>query len=243
MNFDTLVSEYVGGKKMSWARSTQRNERSRLRVHGPKVLDNPLSVYDGLTKTMVPYSIKTTFSRLSLFWEFLADSEKIPPGRNPWKNFLTTNALLFKYAYQIERVKITYDEAKVRIDSMPSYAHRMASFQMLEAGLRYCELWTFDGKRVIGKGGKPRAVFMRADLALFRYTGSYTSLYKRLKAVGLKPHTLRKLCATEFSRNPKIKDQDTCKVFGWSSIETSLKYRQPYEDEQLGEILMSRAET
>lgn len=232
-----LVKEYISSKKMAWARTTQRNELARLLKHGHRVLESPELVYPELTKTMKPYSIKTTLSRLSLFFDWLVDNDKIPAAKNPWKAFLNTNALLFKYAYQIERLTVTFDEAKALIGTMPDYAHRMASLQLLEGGLRYCELRTFDGKQVIGKGSKPRMVFLRPELALFRYTGSYSALYIRLVAVGLKPHTLRKLCATEFSRNPKVKDQDTCKVFGWSSIETSLKYRQPHQDKQLGEML------
>lgn len=237
MNHLELVKGYVKSKEFAWARTTQRNELARLKKHGERVLEPPALVYLSLSKSMKPYSIKTTLSRMSLFYQWLIDNDKIPPSKNPWKAFLSENALLFKYAYQIERLTIAFDEAKARIETMPDYAHRMASLQLIEGGLRYCELRTFDGRQVIGKGGKPRAVFLRPELALFRYTGSYSALYIRLKAVGLKPHTLRKLCATEFSRDPKVKDQDTCKVFGWSSIETSIKYRQPHQDKQLGEIL------
>lgn len=232
------VDEYINSKKLAWSRSSIRNELYRLRYHGPAVLEDPKKVYARLSPKMTNYSIKTTFTRLGLFYQFLVDTDKIPAAKNPWRLFLEENALLFKHAYQIERLTVTFDEAKERIMTL-EYEHKMASLQMLEGGLRYCELRTFDGVKVLGKGSVPRNVFLRDELKAFRFTGSYTPLYKALVSVGLKPHTLRKLCATEFSRHPKVKDQDICKTFGWSSIETSLKYRQPYADTQLSEMLQT----
>jgi integrase len=239
MSFNELVDQYIKSKKLAWARTSQKNERARLNKHGSHVLDNPFEYYEVLKKRMKAYSIKSTFVRLGKFYEFLMDIEAIPMAKNPWKAFLTDNAMTFKYSYQPERLKVKFKEAQAKINSMPEYQYRMASRQMLEAGLRYCELRTFDGVKVIGKGSKPRTVFMSHELKSFRYTGSYTPLYKSLVAVGLKPHSLRKLCATEFSRNPNVKDQDTCKFFGWSSIETSIKYRQPHDDSRMDDLIQS----
>lgn len=238
MDFQLLVDEYINSKQFAWARTTLKNERARLSKHGHVVLQDPMEVYKELKKSMCDYSIKTTLARLSKFHEWLVESDKILPSKNPWRNFLTTNALLFKYAYQIERLTVTFDEAKERIQLLDE-PYRQAAMQLLEGGFRYCELRTFNGFHVIGKGSKPRTVFVREELKKFKYTGSYSALYIRLKAIGLKPHTLRKLCATEFSRHPDVKDQDTCKIFGWSSIETSLKYRQPHNDTRLGNMLQS----
>lgn len=222
-----LVKEYIDSKRLAWARTSQKNELARLRKHGPDVMNDPKEVYEKLKKTMKPYSIKTTFVRLGQFLQWQIDTDKIPPMKNHWKVFLKTHALLFKHAYQSERLKITYDEAKALVDSITEDQYRYAAQQLLEGGLRYCELRTFDGEAVVGKGSKPRSVFLRPDLGMFRYRGSYTPLYKRLKELGLKPHTLRKLCATKFSSKPGVNDIDTCEVFGWESIETSKKYRQP----------------
>jgi integrase len=188
---------------------------------------------------MKPYSIKTTFVRLGQFHQWLMETDKIPPVKlNPWKHFIKANALLFKYSYQTERLKITYEEAKKLVESIQEDHYRHAAQQLLEGGLRYCELRTFDGEAVVGKGSKPRNVFLRDGLNDFRYHGSYTPLYKRLKALGLKPHTLRKLCATRFSTKSGVSDVDVCEVFGWESIETSKKYRQPQRRERLSALLM-----
>lgn len=237
VNITELIDQYIESKKLAWARTSLKNERYRLKCHGHRVFSEPSDVYQTLKKEgLKDHSLKTLFVRLGQFHDFLVETDRVPPAKNPWKRFLKENAMVFKYAYQIERVTVTFDEAKSRIQTLEE-PYRSASLQLLEGGLRYCELRTFDGLRVIGKGSKPRTVFLRPDLGLFRYTGSYSALYVRLKAVGLKPHTLRKLCATEFSRLPEVKDQDICKTFGWSSIETSIKYRQPHNDEALKEQL------
>ncbi len=199
---------------------------------------NPKEVYEILSKFMKPYSIKTTFVRLGQFLQWQIDVDKIAPIKNHWKVFLKTHALLFKHAYQSERLTVTYDEAKKLVESITEDQYRQAAQQLLEGGLRYCELRTFDGEAVVGKGSKPRSVFLRPDLSMFRYRGSYTPLYRRLKSLGLKPHTLRKLCATRFSTKVGVSDVDVCEVFGWESIETSKKYRQPQRRERLSELLM-----
>src|SRR3990167_10955989 len=181
------VDDYISSKKLAWARTSLKNERARLNKHGGRVLDEPSVVYADLKTRMKPYSIKTTFVRLGKFYEYLVENDKIPALKNPWKAFLTTNAMLFKHAYQTERLQVTYAEARARIDGIIDPSWRQASLQLLEGGLRYCELRTFDGERVIGKGSKPRAVFLSDDLNKFKYTGSYTALYKSLKQVDLKP--------------------------------------------------------
>ncbi len=232
-----LINEYIKSKKLAWARSSQKNELARLNKHGRNVMREPAEVYEELRKRMKNYSIKTTFVRLGQFLEWMIEADKITPMKNPWKKFLKTNALLFKHAYQSERLTVTYDEAKALVDSITEDQYRLAAQQLLEGGLRYCELRTFDGEAVIGKGSKPRSVFLRPDLKCFRFRGSYTPLYKRLKSLGLKPHTLRKLCATRFSSLPNVNDIDTCEVFGWESIETSKKYRQPKRREHLAQLM------
>lgn len=237
MNIVGWVDEYLATKKLAWARSSQKNERYRLLLHGPRVLDEPAAVYQDLKERMKDHSIKTTFVRLGQFFQWLVDTDKIAPSKNPWKLFMKSHALIFKHAYRTERLKVTFDDAKRLIDAMPEDEYKAAAKQLLEGGLRYCELRTFDGQGVIGKGSKPRSVFLRDGLKDFRYHGSYSALYVRLKAIGLKPHTLRKLCATRFSTEAGISDVDICEIFGWESIETSKKYRQPQRREYLAAAL------
>jgi hypothetical protein len=233
-----LVEQYIASKKLAWARTSQKNELARLKKHGGKVLEPPATVYLELSKQMKPYSVKTTFTRLGQFFEWLVDNDKIPLAKNPWKAFMKSHALLFKHAYQTERLTVTFTEAKERIEQI-ELPYRLAALQLLEGGMRYCELRTFDGDQVIGKGSKPRKVFLREELKKFKYTGCYSALYTRLKAVGLKPHTLRKLCATEFTRQPGVTDVDTMRFFGWNDIGTSAKYRQSMHDEKLRDVIQN----
>lgn len=238
MDFKLEIDLYLNSKKLAWAHSSQKNERYRLLMHGQSVMRDPEVVYKELhERGMKDHSIKTTFVRLSQFFQWLVDTDKIAPSKNPWKLFMKSHALLFKHAYRTERLKVSFDDAKRLIDAMPEDEYKAAAKQLLEGGLRYCELSTFDGQGVIGKGSKPRSVFLRDGLKDFRYHGSYSALYVRLKAVGLKPHTLRKLCATRFSTEAGISDVDICEIFGWESIETSKKYRQPQRREYLAAAL------
>ena len=231
------VDEYISSKQLSWSKTTITTERSRLRAHVVHVDSNPEIVYKKLSETMKPYTIKTTFIRLGEFYQWLMETGQRQMGINPWKRFMESHANLFKHVYQSERLEITYDEAKSKILSIQVESLRTAALQLLEGGLRSCELSTFDGNSVTGKGGKRRMVFLRPGLAEFRFTGTYPELYGALKAVGLKPHTLRKLCATAFGSQAGVNDIDIKEVFGWESIETSAKYRQPKRQEQLAGLL------
>lgn len=56
MNYTELVDEYIKSKKNSWAMSSKRNERHRLKFHGSRVLDNPDDVYESLKNRMVIYA-------------------------------------------------------------------------------------------------------------------------------------------------------------------------------------------
>lgn len=237
MNLSELINCYLLSKRNAWARTSLKNERSRLNKHGPRVYEDPETVYEALRASgMCNHSIKTTFVRLGQFFQWLVDEDKIAPAKNPWKRFIKANALQFKYAYKTERLTVTFEEAKARIHTLED-PYKTASLLLLEGGLRYCELRTFDGEQVIGKGSKPRSVYLREELRSFRWNGSYSALYVRLKEIGLKPHTLRKLCATQLSNQPGVSDIDICEVFGWESIETSKKYRQPKRRELLSGLL------
>ncbi len=240
MNTDIslLVNDYIVAQKLAWARTSQKNERARLNKHAKNIFRNPVEVYTELiNEGMKPYSIKTTLTRLGCLYAWAMENEKIPlTTKNPWKSFMESHAMLFKHAYQTERLTVTYQEAEERIMTMEE-PFRSAALQLLRGGLRYCELRTYDGQKVIGKGSKPRDVYIKAPLDTFRYTGSYTALFIRLKMIGLKPHTLRKLFATEFSQQPGVTDIDIMEVCGWNDIGTSAKYRQPKRRERLSELV------
>jgi integrase len=232
---DCLISKYIESKQYAWAKTTLYTEHSRLLAHAHLADVEPLKAFISLKDGgMKVYSIKTTLMRISDYYQWLIDNNHKPVGPNPFKLFFRSHANLFKYSYQPERLEITYAEAMERIEGIADSNLRAAARQLLEAGLRSCELKTINHEQVVGKGGKPREVFLPQDLKTFRYKGSYAQLYYALKKVGLKPHTLRKLCATEFSRQKGMTLIDSMESFGWSSMGTPAKYFQPEVAEKRG---------
>jgi integrase len=226
-----LILQYIESKQLSWAASTLAKEHSRLKAHAPLISRGPKEAYLTLQKSgMKPYSIKTTMIRLGEFELFAYKTIA-------FKEFMASNANLFKYAYQTERVEVTFEEATERIERIPDLHTRSAARQLLESGLRSCELATLKNERVIGKGGKPREVHLSPDLKTFKYKGTYWQLYAALRRVGLKPHTLRKLCASAFSRQDGVTLVDTMEEFGWSDMNSAKRYLQPMKSEQRGELL------
>ncbi len=231
-----LIEKYIESKIFRWAKTTLYTEHSRLVAHAKLTDLEPLKAFVQLRDGgMKPYAIKTTLMRIADYYQWLIDNNHKPIGPNPFKIFFRSHANLFKYSYQPERLEITYAEAKERIEGIVDEHMRAAARQLLESGLRSCELKTISHEQVIGKGGKPRDVFLSPDLKSFRYKGSYAQLYYALRKVGLKPHMLRKLCATEFSRQDGVDNIDVKESFGWSSMETAAKYLQPQTAEKRGD--------
>ncbi len=232
-----MIEQYIESKKNSWAATTIHTEYSRLRSHAAILDKTPDEIFDRLhTGGMKRYSIKTTMTRISDYYQWLIDNNFKPKGPNPFKVYFKTHSNNFKQCYQPKRLTTTFGEAQEQIDAMPDGQEKLASRQLLEAGLRSCELSTLENNRVTGKGGKTREVFLSDVLKSFKYKGKYYQLFYALKKVGLTPHDLRKLCATEFSRLPGVITIDILESFGWTSADTALKYQQPMVAEKRGEL-------
>ncbi len=231
----SMIDQYIESKSHSWEPTTIKSESSRLHAHVIHLNDEPLQAFEKLSKTMKPYSIKTTFIRITCYFDWLiANGHRV--GVNPWKQFMKDNERLFKHVYESKIYLITFDQAHKLISEQVDCAEKKASLQLLEAGLRICETKTFDGKKVIGKGQKPREVFVSKALRPFRYLGTYNQLYRWLKKLGLTPHSLRALCATKFGNIEGVNDIDLMKAFGWNDIETSKRYRQAKASDALANV-------
>lgn len=152
---------------------------------------------------------------------------------NPYEVFKKRNARLFKHAYQPKELGISYEEALLKIASIENQEDRNLAYQIIGSGERYCEAVQPEG-RVIGKGGKPRDTY-RPKSSDETYKRSYESFRRSLGGVGLKPHSLRKICATRLVE-AGLKEADLLKVMGWSSIMTAKSYLQPKKDEDLKRI-------
>lgn len=239
MDVLALIEKYIESKQEAWSPTTLRSELSRLMAHSNDACcTNVSELYGELKVTMKPYAIKTTLVRLGEFRQWLIDGGYVADKKNPFKVFLKTNANKFKNAYKTEVIEITYEEAKAKIELIEQSALRIAALQLLEGGLRSCELGTigYDYGYITGKGGKRRQLFLRPQLSASAFRGSYNQLYYALRKIGLKPHMLRKLCASRFARQEGVDDIDIMEAFGWNSIETSKRYRQPRKREELANL-------
>lgn len=234
--FHDLIDRYLESKALAWSPTTLKSERSRLRMLPPSLISEPAKLYTHLLEKCgrKPYTIKTTFVRLSDFSDWLlAHGHTDRP--NTVRSFLQTHSRLFKHAYKAERLEVTYEEAQVKLNSIGCREVREKAQQLLAGGLRFRESSTICKGQVIGKGGKPRDVFLPAELE-HPIDCSYSQLYRALKKLGLKPHGLRKLAATRWAEAGARTDEILL-LGGWESMETVTKYVQPRKKEELKKLV------
>lgn len=228
------VDNYVESKKFAWSQATVRSERSRLMALVDLVDVEPSAVYTKLKERYKPYTTKTQFIRLGEFYNWLIKQGLRGPA-NPFKNFLEEYRNLFKHVYEKERLNVTYQEATQLIDRLECRESKEKAKALLTSGLRWAESRTQADGWVLGKGGKRRRVYGPS----VEYRLSYSTFRSRLAAIGLKPHTLRKLAATRLAE-AGARPQDLMEVFGWSSMETAGKYLQAQREREL-EALVTKA--
>lgn len=222
---------YIKSKQNAWSANTIKSTKARLSnafVALNSVSGDLHSFYKLLNAEKYnKYTIKQIFIQLSAFSEQLDCFEV--------KNFVRQNALLFKNAYEKERLALDFDEAVTRIKTIKNEPARKLALAMMRTGLRAHEAIKYDGSgSVVGKGAKPRAVYLQEDLSALRV--NYKQLYKELRMVGLKPHSLRKLAATRLVEKG-LKEADLMAILGWNSMQTASSYLQPSKEIELKERL------
>lgn len=226
-----LISQYLEDKESAWALSTWKSEKARLNSIADQLDKTPAQLHSWCkAQGLKSYTIKTLFIRLT-------DFEKWAEADWGYQKYMKTHRNRFKHAYQKEEIKITYEAAVAHISNLrnnsPASSHALG---LIQTGLRLNESYGLAGDAVRGKGGKTRKIFGRIEA-----TVSKSTLARRLKEIGLKPHTLRKLCATRLADRGATA-ADLCKVFGWSSISTAYQYLQAKDDEKLAALMETKAE-
>lgn len=187
------------------------------------------ALYEQLSANYSPYTIKTIFIRVGELYSFI-----YPAAVNPFKAYVQTNARLFKHVYTRREVECSYPEAVERISMIAdNHIRELANF-MLHTGCRSMEALQYDGSgTIVGKGGKPRKIVILKQLSYPKnHNISYSVLHKALAAVGLKPHTLRKLYATKLVEGG-LREADLMQLMGWSDIQTAAVYFIPKNEETL----------
>ncbi len=227
------INKYVDSKALAWSLTTQRSER--LRLHGALDLINQGAnlMYQLGIQRYKPYTLKTLFIRTAEFVNFVG---VFTADKNEFRLFLHTNRLQFKHAYDrgARAVGMSFEQASARIAGIEDEAVRRTATLMLTSGLRAHEALAYTGDGyVIGKGAKKRPVYSesqpRSSAAPIL---TYSQLYARLKRVGIRPHDLRKLAASQLVA-AGFKARDLMEVMGWSSIETAAIYLQPDDVDSL----------
>ncbi len=225
---NNLVEAYINDHKTAWAESTLKSELARLRRLDLSL--PPEALFEKLQQQgKKPYTIKTTFIRVCA----LESWAKLEPR---FAQFMEKHGRRFKFVYEKEQVQVTYEEAEKRIMGLEGRSREHA-LGLLRSGVRLTESYNVRDGQVKGKGGKTRKIYGK-----IKETEAKSTFTRKLKAVGLKPHTLRKLCATRLAEKGAT-PADLCKIFGWSSIETAYQYLMPGEDARLEALVATAKET
>lgn len=234
MDMTNLITLYLDTKKLAWSKTTLLSEKARLKalLAADVLTGNAAHLWDHVSKNHKPYSRLTAFTRAASFWSWLI-SEGHKSGINPYDDFKQKNARLFKHVYQPKTPKIGFKEAATKINSIRNSRDRELALQILGSGERFFESIQ-ESPNVVGKGNKSRLTF-RPNGSNKSYNRSYSSFRRSLQSVGLKPHDLRKLCATQLVR-AGMKEADLMRVMGWSSILTAKAYLQPKTDDEIREL-------
>lgn len=235
LDIQQAVDQYLESKALAWSPSTMKSERARLAAV-VEVLEvaglDPAAVYKKLADKYKPYSLKTTFIRLAAF-------ELEAFGTANFSAFNRTHSRLFKHAYLPERLKLDFQEAVAKIELLQDPAIKAKAKELLYSGMRYTESTTETDGIVVGKGGKKREVF-KPDTDV-KYDGTYIKFWRALRKVGLKPHTLRKLRATNLVEHGASLP-DLMEIMGWSSLNTASSYLQPKRKAQLAQLMKETAQ-
>lgn len=220
-----LIEPYLEDHKTAWAETTLKSETSRLRSVADRLHLGPAKLYDIVKLEMKPYAIKTLFIRIGAMERWA----KLEPVYQTW---IKKHANRFKHAYEKKAVGVTYEEAIGRIGTLASsHSAGTHALGIITSGARLDESYHVHGGTVTGKGGKARRVYGKLDVTVPK-----TTLWRKLRAIGLKPHDLRKLCAQNLAEKGAA-IQDLCQIFGWSDPKTAMIYLQGRNEERLQALM------
>lgn len=223
-----LIQQYLAYKSNVWSKTTLRSETYRLASVSSILNLAPMEVYTALSKDLGRYSVLTTWIRIVSFLEWCSNQVEGQPGKTQeitqsakaFRAFRTENPRLFSGCYTRKAPKISYSEAKNRILKLRT-PFKEKALQLLETGMRFGESGTLDNSVVIGKGNKRRQIFLGEIKDIVEV--DYNLFYRELRKIGLKPHDLRKLFASQLVDNGANEFQLT-QIMGWENINTAQAY-------------------
>jgi integrase len=213
--------DYLKAKAALWSGGTIEATSSRLMYYKPG--QKAVELYSAMVEAgNSPYYIKITFINVAALMDWL-----IAQGRasyNPHRAFLEENKQLFRNAYEDKYAAITWEafqEEYKEADTQMRSVLALLGF----AGCRLSELYTYDGRAVLGKGRKRRHVYLPAGISVVPVELSPSQIRRRLRA---NPHSYRKLAADFWLRNGL--DLKTVQVLlGHTSLNSTQRYLRPME--------------
>lgn len=219
------MDSYLKFHENSWSPATVKTARSILTRYAR--YDTPEALWAAL-QPLGPYSRLTIWTRLIHYHYW-----RNPAYGQTFKDFTKKNRRLFKGAYKPERLDITFEEAREKLGLIPCERTRREAYRLLYGAQRWSDQACGDGL-VLGKGGRVRPDYSSGPISGDR--PSYGAVYRALKKVGLKPHSLRKLALTRLV-DKGATAADLMRVAGWSSIGTAFAYLQAKDDNRLKEMM------
>lgn len=211
----TLKQRYLESKENAWSPTTYKGERARLnQIPDEFIPENPKGFLAYChAQGYKPYTIKTLFIRASQLASY--------GGSATYANYTRDNANEFKrLVYTPRKPGMSFAEAVERIKANLSEEMAKQAFALLASGLRISEANCVVDGRVIGKGGRERAVINAPKVTI-----NATKLRRALAGIGLTPHSLRKLAATR-AVELGAREADLLAIFGWTSYQTASYYVQ-----------------
>lgn len=225
MDSKELISNFIESKKYAWNELTQKNEKGRLMKLSDHITGNPMDLMQAL-EGVASYTFVSLWNRVIEIYDLKNAND------NPYRKFKRENTRLFRNYYQRRNVDVSFSEAVSLVNGIEDEETRNKALDLLHTGLRWSESQAEEDGHVLGKGGKLRRVFRSGDTKPVIYSKHRSTFFRELKKVGLTAHMLRKLAATRLAELG-MREQDLCKVFGWSSFETAKHYIQPKRDEEI----------
>lgn len=217
-----IVNQYVDDHRFAWAEVTQRDERYRLTAIASEVTGDAKQLWEYLEKKGTgKYTRKTIWTRVMCFWDWFLEKQN-QGGKNAYRDFKRKYAQLFRNAYVRTSPDLSFQDARGRIERISDPASKRKALELLGSGCRFSESFTYWDGYVVGKGDKPRAVYM-PKVEGPEFVLGYHAFRLHLKEVGLKPHDLRKVWACTIADNG-VDPWTLCDMAGWSNITTSMAY-------------------
>lgn len=222
------VPKYLKSQATLWSPTTLKSTASRLNTIANLQLQAPYAVYNKLNELQYnPYTIKTMFGIIAKYIDWCVENKYVQENR--FSKWIKENSQVFRNVYQDKYTTMTYTGFVEEFNNC-SLDMRLPLALLGFAGCRISELHTYDGKTVLGKGGKRRLVFLPTNLIIpKRIALPIHIIRRRLKYC---PHEYRKLAADTWFKN-KIDLKTVQTLLGHVSINTTQRYLRPMQNKEI----------